>query len=424
MYTESEVMTFVHEEDVKFIRLAFFDLFGVQKNVSIMSSELERAFSNGILFDASSVAGFEDSETSDLFLFPDPSTIVILPWRPSDGKVVRMFCDIRYADGRPFEKDSRYILKQAVEKAKNEAGLEMTFGSKMEFYLTKLDEIGNPTNIPFDNAGYMDIAPEDKGENVRREICFTLERMGITPESSHHESGPGQNEVDFYASDALTAADNTETFKWVVRTKACTNGLYADFSPVPVKNAPGNSMHINISCKFKSNQKDLTDCAIAGILQKIPQITLFTNPTVDSYERFNRRKAPNFITVGKGNRSTLIRIPSVSNSSVCNPDESYVFEVRSPDTMANPYLVFALFIHAALEGIKNSASTKEFMTEENLCEESAIKAGFERIPGDFASAVQAATRGDFLNSVFGEKVASSILKFYAESPEYNFKNES
>ena len=219
MYTEQDILDFIQDEDVKFIRLAFFDLAGKQKNISIMPNQLERAFRDGISFDASGIEGFESPDKSDLFLHPDPDTITIIPWRPSTGKVVRMFCDIKYPDGRPYEKDSRHLLKTAVKYAKD-AGYDFMIGTEMEFYLFPLDENVNPTKTTFDNASYMDIAPDDKGENIRRDICFTLEQMGITPEASHHEEGPGQNEIDFHYADALTTADNTSTFKWIVRTKA------------------------------------------------------------------------------------------------------------------------------------------------------------------------------------------------------------
>ena len=219
MYTKSEVLDFVEEEDVKFIRLAFFDITGKQKNISIMPGELNRAFEDGIPFDASAVFGFDNPEKSDLILFPDPSTLAIIPWRPATGKVVRMFCNILNPDGTPYQKDSRTILQNACQRLKEECGIEMMVGTEVEFYLFKLDEKGEPTNETFDRAGYMDIAPDDHGENIRREICFTLEQMGITPEASHHEEGPGQNEIDFHYADAITAADNVATFKWIVNTK-------------------------------------------------------------------------------------------------------------------------------------------------------------------------------------------------------------
>ena len=195
-YSKNEVMQYVTEEDVKFIRMAFCDIYGRQKNVSVMPQELNRAFEYGIAIDASAIAGFGGEIRSDLLLHPDPSTLSVLPWRPDHGRVVRMFCDITHPDGTPFEADCRSILKRTVEDDEKE-GIDFFYGAEMEFYLFKRDDEGEPTKIPYDHAGYMDIAPEDKGENVRREICLDLELMGIKPESSHHEEGPGQNEIDF-----------------------------------------------------------------------------------------------------------------------------------------------------------------------------------------------------------------------------------
>lgn len=290
-FSYEELMNFIDEEDVKFIRLAFSDINGKQKNISIMPGELERAFRDGISFDASAVPGFAKEIKSDLFLFPDSSTLSILPWRPTHGRVVRMFCDIKYPDDRPFVEDSRYILKQAVAKAKK-MGIRCYFGSEFEFYLFKTDEEGNSTGVPFDRAGYMDIAPEDKGENIRREICFMLVDMGIKPESSHHEEGQGQNEIDFRYSDALSAADNAATFKTVVRTVAMRNGLYADFSPKPMADDSGNGMHINMSIK-SDDGKDYTEQFMAGIMTHIGEMTVFLNPVEESYHRLARKKRRN-----------------------------------------------------------------------------------------------------------------------------------
>ena len=204
--SKQEVIQYVQEEDVKFIRLAFCDVFGKQKNISIMPEELPRAFEHGISFDASAITGFGDETHSDLLLHPEPDTLSVLPWRPEHGKVIRMFTKITYPDGKPFECDTRSLLKKAVKDAE-EAGYHFSFGAEEEFYLFLLDENDFPTERPYDYAGYMDLAPEDKGENIRREICLMLEQMGIHPESSHHEEGPGQNEIDFRYSDPLTAAD-------------------------------------------------------------------------------------------------------------------------------------------------------------------------------------------------------------------------
>lgn len=342
-YTKHEVIQFIKEEDVKFIRLAFCDVFGKQKNISIMPDELNRAFEQGIAIDAWSVAGFDKHLHSDLFLYPDPSTLVILPWRPEHGRVVRMFCDIKWPDGSVFLCDTRQLLKKAIAAAEKK-NIFFQFGSEMEFYLFNRDEYGNPTDTPYDQAEYMDIAPDDKGENIRREICLTLEQMGIRPESSHHEEGPGQNEIDFRYSDPLSAADNAITFCAVVKTVANRNGIYACFNPKPLDAAPGNGMHINFSIKDNTNIKMLNHC-LAGVLKYIPEMTLYLNRTRDSYKRLGSNNAPGFITWSAENRSQLIRIPAATG----------VYkraELRSPDPMANPYIAYTLLIFAGLDGIE------------------------------------------------------------------------
>ena len=275
-YSVSEVIQYVREEDVKFIRLAFCDIFGNQKNMAIMPYELERAFSFGTPIDASAITGFDAGSESDLYLHPDPSTLAQLPWRPESGRVVRMFCNITHADGTPYEADCRRLLENAVLKAADE-GISFEFGSSMEFYLFKTDENGSPTRLPHDYAGYMDIAPADKGENVRREIQLNLERMGIQPESSHHEEGPGQNEIDFANASPLSCADNAVTFVSVVKTIAARNGLTADFSPKPVLEFPGSGLHISISVK-SADENAVLNHVVAGIMDKISDMTIFLDP--------------------------------------------------------------------------------------------------------------------------------------------------
>ncbi|MBQ1503859.1 MAG: glutamine synthetase, partial [Oscillospiraceae bacterium] len=343
-YSKDEVLQYVQEEDVKFIRLAFCDVFGKQKNIAIMPDELPRAFACGISFDASAISGFGDEMHSDLFLHPEPDTLVPLPWRPEHGRVVQMFASITHPDGTPFSADTRGLLKKAVEQAEK-VGLAFTFGTEQEFYLFNLDEAGKPTRIPCDEAGYMDIAPEDRGENIRREICLTLEQMGIRPESSHHEEGPGQNEIDFRFADALSAADHALTFQRVVKTVAYRNGLCADFSPKPLENLPGNGFHINMSLRACQDD-DVFSSMIAGILRHAGEMTAFLNPTEDSYRRLGSFKAPGYVSWSRENRSQLIRIPAAGG-------EYRRAELRSPDPAANPYLAFSLLIHAGLEGIEN-----------------------------------------------------------------------
>lgn len=398
-YSAKEVMQYVREENVKFIRLAFCDVFGKQKNISIMPEELSRAFQSGIAFDASAIAGFGDENHSDLFLHPDADTLMPLPWRPEHGSVVRMFCNITYPDGKAFECDTRSILKNAVQDAR-EAGLEFFFGAEQEFYLFTLDENGNPTKIPYDYAGYMDIAPEDRGENIRREICLTLEQMGIQPESSHHEEGPGQNEIDFRYSDPLTAADNAMTFQTVVKTIARRNGLFADFSPKPLENKPGNGFHINLSVK-SSDHKNHMDDIIAGMLDKVWDMTVFLNPTETSYERFGSNKAPKYISWSHENRSQLVRVPAAV-------DEYQRAELRSPDPSANAYLAFALIIYSVLDSIQNHPNLPEPADLNLYTADAETLSKFKQLPNNFKAACTAAANSPFIK----EHIPDVILDIY------------
>ena len=398
-YSKQEVMQYVQEEDVKFIRLAFCDVFGKQKNISIMPEELPRAFEYGIAIDASAIEGFGDETHSDLLLHPDADTLMPLPWRPEHGRVVRMFCTISYPDGRTFECDSRSILKQAVQDAEK-AGFQFFFGAEQEFYLFNLDDNGNPTKEPYDNAGYMDIAPEDKGENIRREVCLTLEQMGIRPESSHHEEGPGQNEIDFRYSSPLAAADNAMTFQTVVKTVARRNGLYADFSPKPLEDKPGNGFHINMSVKSSDNVDNM-NFMIAGILAKVAEMTIFLNPLESSYQRFGNNKAPRYISWSSENRSQLVRVPAAVG-------EYKRAELRSPDPAANTYLAFALMIYASLYGIQNKLELQD-PADINLYKADAdTLAKFEQLPENLKTACSLANNSDFIK----EHIPGAILEIY------------
>lgn len=400
-YTKDEIIQYVSEEDVKFIRLAFCDVFGVQKNIAIMPEELPRAFEYGIAIDASAIRGFGDVVNSDLLLHPDSNTLAELAWRPETGKVVRMYTDITYPDGTPFECDTRTLLKQAIKTAELQ-GYTFAFGEEQEFYLFKLDDIGNRTYEPYDNAGYMDIAPEDRGENIRREICLTLEKMGIHPERSHHEEGPGQNEIDFRYSDPLTAADNALTFQMVVKTIARRNGLYADFSPKPLKDAPGNGCHINVSVKPSDNFVNL-NYMIAGILDKIQEMTLFFNPKDESYSRFGGNKAPRYISWSAENRSQLIRIPA-AQGEYCRA------ELRSPDNLANPYLSFALLIHAGLYGINNRLALPDPVNENLQNADPEIIRNLRKLPETFKEAASLANSSSFVKNLIPQAIIDTYSK--------------
>ena len=403
-YSDNEILEFCEENDVKFIKLAFCDAFGKQKNISIMRSELPMILNSGISFDASAVSGFGDICHSDLFLSIDKSSLAVLPWRPSHGRVARFFCDVKYRDGRPFESDNRAILRAAMSRALS-MGIRLDFGAESEFYLFKTDEDGRPTETPLDNAGYIDAAPDDKGENVRREICLTLEEMGIEIERSHHEEGPGQNEVDFKYSDPMTSADNVIAFKAAVSSVAARNGLYASFMPKPIDGKSGNGFHINISIsnKNKTQGEELLFFFLGGVMKRIAEITAFLNPDSESYKRLGSCKAPRYITWSRENRSQLIRIPATL-------DTNTRFELRSPDCLANPYIAFALLIHAGLDGIERKASPPEECNA-NLFElDETAAASYTRLPQSLSMALDLAKRSDFVKGVLPERIIECYVK--------------
>lgn len=408
-YTTNEILQYVQENDVKFIRLAFCDIFGELKNISIMVDELPRAFESGISFDASAVKGFMNVDESDLFLFPDPSTISILPWRPQQGRVIRFFCNIKHPDGSDFEGDGRAILKKAAQKA---ADMNFTckIGTECEFYLFEADDNGQPTKIPNDRATYLDVAPADKGENVRREICLILEEMGIKPESSHHEQGPGQNEIDFQYSDTLEAADNLIVFKNVVRTVAAQNGLYASFMPKPIIDHSGNGLHINMSLSkngFNIFNKEAenshnAESFIAGVMNRINEICVFLNPLTNSYHRFGSCEAPKYVTWSYQNRSPLIRIPAAVG-------EYQRMELRSPDPACNPYLAFALLIHAGLEGIEKNLPLSPASNFDLYTQTKEKLANYAKLPETLDEAIQFGLNSSFIKEILPEK---TITKFF------------
>jgi len=398
-YTKDEVRDFIEQEDVKFIRLAFCDLNGKLKNMSISPAELDRAFSEGISFDAYAIEGFGSELVTDLVLHPIPATLNVLPWRPSQGKVVRMFCNIKYPDGSPFEIDTRQILQNAVKEAK-EMGLTVMIGPEYEFYLFKTDENGNRTNEPFDYAGYMDVAPEDKGENIRREICLTLLEMGINPESSMHLDGPGQNEIDFKYADALTAADNSVNFISVVKAAALHNGLYADFNPKPIINKPGNGLHVNIS--LKSEDGELYNAMfMAGVIEHIREITLFLNTKEDSYKRLGEHTAPKYVTWTRENRSQLLRVPAKRN-------ERKRFELRSPDPCANPYLAFAMLIYAGLDGIRRKLELPEPVNANLTDADDSVTSNLSKLPESYDAAKKLALNSEFVNSIVSKELINLL----------------
>jgi len=413
MNAVNDVLEFVKENDVKFIRLNFCDLFGFQKNIAIMATELQSAFENGVSFDANAVIGFRDVTHSDLLLFPDPATFAVLPWRPGSGRVARFYCDIKNPDGSAFSYDSRILLKRVEERFKK-MGYVCKVGVECEFYLFKTGQEGEPTDITLDKGGYFDLSPLDRGENIRRELCLMLEEMEIQPEVSHHEQGPGQNEISLKFSDALSSANNLQTFKSAVKAIAARNGLYASFMPKPILNAPGSGLHINLS--ISENEKNIfkhassgehskiAESFIAGILAKTPEITLFLNPLANSYERFGKFEAPQYVSWSHQNRSQLIRIPA-------SDGEHVRMELRSPDPSLNPYFAFTLIIAAGLDGIERNAVLEPAIDEDLHTVSQSVKKSLTRLPESLEKAIALAEQSDFVKNTVGEYLFSKYIAF-------------
>ncbi len=337
-YLESDLSEFIEENDVKFIKFAFCDLFGRQKIISVLPSLLPRALEEGVAVDASEIDGFSGSGDSEIFLFPDISTLALLPWRPSHGRVARFYCHMKDDRGKGLAQDGRRLLQDAVDRAK-EKGIFVNFGAENDFYLFRTDENGDPTETPFDEAGYLDEAPEDRGEDVRRDICLTLENMGIEPLSSRHIGGPGQNRIDFEPGPALSCADNVITFRSVVKMMAVRNGLWASFAPKPIPECPGNGFRI--AMRPQKDGESCSDPFLMGILSHMEEITLFLNHREESYERLDRFGAPGEISWSDTGRASLLR-----------RKPSGRIELSSPDGAANPYLAFALLILAGVDGVE------------------------------------------------------------------------
>ena len=324
--------------------------------------------------------------------------------------MVRFYCDIKNPDGSVFLHDGRTLLKQTVTRAEK-LGYVCKIGAECEFYLFKTEESGEPSGIPFDKGGYLDISPLDRGEDMRREICLTLEEMGIKPEASHHEQGPGQNEIDFKFSDAITCADNLQTFKAVVKAIAARNGLFASFMPKPILNAAGSGLHVNISLSQNGQNvfKDINDghsnvaeSFIAGVLAKTPEITLFLNPLANSYERFGKFEAPKYVSWSHQNRSQLIRIPAATGAKVR-------MELRSPDPSLNPYLSFALIVAAGLDGIEKKIILPPSVDVDLYTAGSNITKTLTTLPDTLGKSLALAEKSSFVKTLLGEELLSKYL---------------
>lgn len=414
-YTRDDVIRMVREGDVEFIRMQFTDIFGQLKNVAITASQIEKAVNNEIMIDGSSIEGFVRIQESDQYLHPDLDTFTILPWRPQQGRVARLICDVYNPNGEPFVGDPRGTLRRMLAKAA-EMGYRFNVGPECEFFLFQTDESGAPTTHTGDEAGYFDLGPLDHGESTRREICMALEQMGFEIEASHHEVAAGQHEIDFKYAEALCAADHIMTFKLAVKTLAQKNGLHATFMPKPLFGVNGSGMHTNMSL-FKDGkniffdeqgEKRLSGDAyhfIAGLLEHIDGMTAILNPLVNSYKRLvPGYEAPCYTAWSASNRSALIRIPA-------SRGQGTRVELRCPDPSCNPYLALTVCLAAGLDGIERRLTPPAEITENIFAMSPAerIARGIHSLPGSLDEAVTALEKDSLICGVLGEHIVSQYV---------------
>lgn len=424
--SKEEIIKLAKANDVKFIRLQFVDIHGIPKNMSIPVHHLEKALDNKMMLDGSSIRGFRNIETSDMYFYPDRSTFKILPWRPKEGAVARMICDIYNPDGTPFEGCPRHILKRVLKKA-HDLGYTYNVGPECEFFLFDTDERGFPTNNFIDEGGYYELEPADQGADVRRAIIYALEELGLDIEASHHEVAESQHEIDFKYADALETADNVITFKIAAKTIAHDFGLYATFMPKPVTGINGNGMHCNMSLfdlegnnvfYDESKEDGLSDTMkyyIGGILKYVREFCAVTNPLVNSYKRLvPGYEAPVYIAWSQMNRSALVRIPATRGQGTR-------VELRSPDPSCNPYLAFAVLLEAGLDGIKNKIEPPAEVSE-NIYElemETLKHKEINSLPGNLMDALAFTEKSDIVKAALGEHTYNHFIETkYREYQDY------
>ncbi len=431
-YSRQDIIRIVREEDVKFIRMQFTDIFGQLKNVAITASQIEKAVNNQLMLDGSSIEGFVRINESDQYLYPDLNSFVIFPWEPERGKVARLVCDIHNPDGAPFVGDPRGVLKRALEKMKGMGFDDFNVGPEAEFFLFQTDSEGKPTTKTNDEAGYFDLGPLDHGESTRREICLALERMGYEIEASHHEVAQGQHEIDFKYADALQCADKIMTFKLAVKTIAQRDGLHATFMPKPIFGVNGSGMHINMSL-FRGGKNVFFDengdkrlsrecyAFIAGLLAHTKGMAAITNPLVNSYKRLvPGYEAPCYMAWSASNRSALIRIPAARGQSTR-------VELRCPDPACNPYLALAVCLTAGLDGIEKGLTPPPEITDNIFAMSPAERErrGIEALPGSLEEALTCLKADPLVMDTLGEHVSGQyIAGKRAEWDEYRTRVSS
>ncbi|MGI6711917.1 MAG: type I glutamate--ammonia ligase [Bacillota bacterium] len=415
-YTKEDIIEMAKDNNVKFVRLQFSDIFGILKNVAITVKQLEKALDGELMFDGSSIDGFVRIEESDMYLKPDPDSWVVFPWIPSEGTVARMICDVYDSNDKPFEGDPRTILKRAVAEAAK-LGFTMNVGPEAEFFLFHTEDSGRPTLETHDRAGYFDLTPVDLGENARRDMVLALEDMGFEIEASHHEVAPGQHEIDFKYAEAVRTADNIQTFKFVVRTIAQRHGLHATFMPKPIFGICGSGMHMNQSL-FHGEENAFYDPQgklglsqeayyyIGGLIKHAPAITAVTNPTVNSYKRLvPGYEAPTYVAWSAQNRSPLIRIPTKRGLSTR-------IEMRNPDPSCNPYLATAVMLQAGLDGIKNKIVPPPAVDSNiyELTDKEKKNLYIKRLPSSLEEALELLKNDPVIKNALGDHAYNRFLE--------------
>ena len=407
-YTREEILQMVEEEDVEFIRLQFTDMYGAIKNIAVTTRELPRALDNQCIVNGEQIAGMNGENGTDLYLRPVLGTFSILPWRPQQGKVARMICDLYCPDGKPYKNSPRYILENTATKAEAE-GYTCFIDPECEFFLFHTDDDGKPTTVTHEKAGYLDISPLDLGENARRDMVLTLEDMGMEVESSHHEAAPAQHEIDFHYGEIRKIADCIMTFKMAVRTVAKRHGLHATFMPKPKSDVNGSGMHIQFSLlkngrnifENLDNPEELSEDAyyfIGGLLAHSKEMALITNPLVNSYKRLvPGYDAPTELTWTENNQNSLVRIPVIRKDGIR-------VELRSPDASANPYLVLAVCLAAGLDGIKN----KIYPTKSSNCATQDTET--EHLPETLKDAIEFFEKSSWIREILGEEFCHEYIK--------------
>lgn len=400
---------------MRFVRLWFSDILGQLKSFAITIDELEEVMEEGAGFDGSAIEGFARNDESDMRALPDPSTFELLPWRPRENAVARMFVDIQNVQGSPFAGDPRYCLKRTLKRA-SDLGYTFYVGPEIEFFYFQSPD----STKTLDQGGYFDLTSLDAASDLRRETVLTLEEMGIGVETSHHEVAPSQHEIDLRYTDALTMADNAITYRLVVKEIALKNGVYATFMPKPLKGENGSGMHIHQSLfkgdknAFfdKSDRNHLSKVAkyyIAGLLKHSREICILTNQWVNSYKRLTPGfEAPVDVYWAKRNPSALVRLPMYKQGH----ENSMRVELRSPDAACNPYLVFSVLLAAGLEGIRNQYELPDAMEQSMLgmSDSEKKKRGIEILPQSLGEAVAIAEGSRFLKDTLGEHIFHSLIE--------------